>query len=418
MVQAKRREALLRADVHEGPDLNGRYKRRDSGTDFSSTVSPTDTDQDALVYVHRIQPYDTLAGVIIKYNCQPEAFRKINRLWPNDNIQIRKHVLVPVDACTTRGKKIENVGANLDLLGSELENISLKQETSADPNTESSSFHSSAIASPSMYPLSLTSSPDASDYRHESWVQLPQFPLPTEILRIPRRTLGYFPPARRKSGQTSQDHSAKSTPKSSFDMLRHPPTHAASLNASPVRRPRMQATRQRSSSTTTSNLSFVDHLKGPGGVGTLRGLRMEAARPGPAEDPLNRKFKEYLPNLNLAPPEELPRATLTRSTPRASSDSMRSTSSTGLGEVGGAIEGWVRKMGGAKAPRGTGGGRMGDLIELTYSDNGMGEGNGDGEQTPTLEVGGSSATEEALLNERFPVRGRIRNAYVGKDKGG
>ena len=414
LLQAKRREALLLADAHERPDLSGRYKRRDSDADFSSITSPTDLDQDALVYVHKIESNDTLAGVMIKYSCQPEVFRKVNRLWPNDNIQTRKHVFLPVDACTVRGKKIENIGANLDLLDGELENVSLQEkDTSADPNLQSHSFHSPAVVSPAMHPLSLTGSPDASEYRHESWVQVPQFLLPTEILRISRRTLGYFPPARRKSGPTHSENSTTSTPKTSFDMLRHPPTHAASLNASPVRRPRVQPARQRSSSTTTSNLSFVDHLKGPGGVGTLRGLRMEAARPGPAEDSLNRKFKEYLPNLNLAPPEDFPRATLTRSTPRASTDSIRSTSSTGLGEVGGAIEGWVRKLGGAKAPRGATGVRMGDLIELdTHSDSGLGD--EDGEQTPTM---GGTATEEALLNERFPVRGRIRNAYVGKDKG-
>jgi hypothetical protein len=393
MVLAKKREALLLANVHEGPDLTGRYKRRDSDADFSSVLSPPDSEQDVLVYVHRIQPLDTLAGVMIKYSCQPEVFRKINRLWPNDNIQTKKQVFLPVDACTVRGKKIDNIGANLDLLSSQLENASLTQEPSSDPNAESASFHSPAISSPSIHPISLTTSPDASDYRHESWVQLAHFALPTEILRIPRRTLGYFPPARRKSGPASPVHSTTSTPKSSVDMLRHPPTHAASLNASPVRRPRMQVTRQRSSSTATSNLSFIDHLKGPGGVGTLRGLRMESARPGPAEDSLNRKFKEYLPNVNLAPPEDIPRASLTRSTPRASTDSIRSTSSTGLGEVGGAIEGWVRKLGGAKAPRGMVGGRMGDLIELdTHSDSGMGDGEEEGDQTPTLAGGGMSAT--------------------------
>jgi hypothetical protein len=80
--------------------------------------------------------------------------------------------------------------------------------------------------------------------------------------------------------------------------------------------------------------------------------------------------------------------------------------------VSGAIEGWVRKLGGAKAPRGSQAGRMGDLIELdTHSDNGMGEGDEEGEETPTV---GTTATEEALLNERFPVRGRVRNAYVEK----
>lgn len=133
-VQAKKREAMLLADTHEGPDLAGRYKRRGSDADFSKILSTSDSEQDALVYVHRIQPLDTLAGVMIKYSCQPEIFRRINRLWPNDNIQTRKHVFLPVDACTIRGKRIDNIGANLDLLNSQLENVSLTQEMGSDPN--------------------------------------------------------------------------------------------------------------------------------------------------------------------------------------------------------------------------------------------------------------------------------------------
>ncbi len=167
-------------------------------------------------------------------------------------------------------------------------------------------------------------------------------------------------------------------------MLRHPPTHAAqqsaSLNASPVRRPAITAprpsiaARQRSSSTSGSAANFVEALRGPGGVGDLRGLRTQMSRPGPADDAFNRKFNQYFPDF-LPPPEEMPRPgfsrTPTRATPRASMDSVRSTrsnsNSSGLaGEVSGAIHGWVRTMAGTsgKRERSAGVDKMGDLIEL------------------------------------------------------
>jgi hypothetical protein len=65
---------------------------------------------------------------------------------------------------------------------------------------------------------------------------------------------------------------------------------------------------------------------------------------------------------------------------------------------------------------------MGDLIELEGT--GMGEegsaaaeeGEENGGDTPTLTMN-ANANEEALLSERFPPRGRIRDAYPGKGKG-
>jgi hypothetical protein len=100
---------------------------------------------------------------------------------------------------------------------------------------------------------------------------------------------------------------------------------------------------------------------------------------------------------------------------------VRSNSSTGLGEVGGAIEGWVRKLGGKTGTKSEGfRERMGDLIELEGTGGQEEEGaihedgNEDGDETPTLTM---SATDEARLRERFPPRGRIRDAYPGKGKG-
>ena len=103
------------------------------------------------------------------------------------------------------------------------------------------------------------------------------------------------------------------------------------------------------------------------------------------------------------------------------------SNSSGLGDVPGAIEGFVRKMAGAKSKIG-GTSRMGDLIELeTNSD--LGEpitDDEDNQATPTastMKVSGSRGLErpeEDLLNERFPIRGRVMNAYglgTAKDKG-
>ena len=66
-------------------------------------------------------------------------------------------------------------------------------------------------------------------------------------------------------------------------------------------------------------------MQGPGGVGTLG---KEVHSPGPAQDRLNKLFAAHLPNV----------------APRASLESSTSTSSTGIENMGGAIEGWVRKF--------------------------------------------------------------------------
>ncbi|RMZ80168.1 hypothetical protein DV737_g3086, partial [Chaetothyriales sp. CBS 132003] len=388
MVQAERRKALLAA-IADTPDARGNYKRRDSMSQ-APVCDDSDGQAQALVYRHRIRRDDTLAGVMLKYGCQPDVFRRVNRLWPNDSIQTRRQVLLPVDA---------SVAADDDAI------------------------------------------------THDSWVLLPNCPDPVEMVRMPRSSLGYFPRARRKSNSTSASSIVSSpTHKASFDKLRHPPTHAAqvtmSLSASPIRRagqPRQLSGRRRSSSSTTAATpSFSDALRGPGGVGTLRGLRTEPSRPGPADDALNQTFRHLFPDLDLLPSQDLapPRlGGLGPATPRLSSDSVRSlrSNSSGLGEVGGALEGWVRKLA-SKKDRGSGP-KMGDLIELeTTSEQGEPVANEhhlneDDFPTPTAMnpnaarqwrlnpasqagSGVGQEDEEALLNARFPIRGRVMDAYA------
>ncbi|OAP60026.1 hypothetical protein AYL99_05028 [Fonsecaea erecta] len=460
MVQAKKREALLLASASENRDRLGKFKRRDSDVDNATTAGPADQSEAALVYMHKVEKGDTLAGVIIKYNCQPDLFRKVNRFWPNDNIQTRTHVLVPLEGSTVKGRKVDSPYLSRDLFDPKSDGLANQEgphATSKDIHLLSSNgVHDSTRANPTFSSSALTSEPlslitslsEEITFKHDCWVMLPNFKEATEVLRVPRCALGYFPRARRKSNATLTASPA-STPKTSFDMLRHPPTHAAqlsaSLNVSPVRRPNLPSSRisssgrQRSSSATGGN-PFADALRGPGGVGTLRGLRTEVSRPGPADDPLNRKFNQYFPDF-LPPPGDIPRTGFStrtptsRSTPRASSESVRSlrsnSNSSGLaGDVGGAIEGWMRKMAGAagKRERNAVVDKLGDLIELETNSEiheelrAPTEVQGDEGQemaTPTATTT-ASATEEALLNERFPVRGRVKNAYVfhssGKDK--
>jgi hypothetical protein len=63
---------------------------------------------------------------------------------------------------------------------------------------------------------------------------------------------------------------------------------------------------------------------------------------------------------------------------------------------------------------------MGELIELEGTgirEEGSAaaeDGEENGGDTPTLTM---NANEEALLSERFPPRGRIRDTYPGKGKG-
>jgi hypothetical protein len=473
LLQAKKREALLLGGAEQTKDASGRYKRRDSDSNIHAGQTP-DADPNALVYVHKIQREDTLAGVMLKYGCQQDVFRKVNRFWPNDNIQVRNHVFLPVEACSVRGKKVSGPHSGPDLLGAAIEDLA-KTTAPGKGALKRMDTHTPApeTQSPMSEPFPAYNN-DNPDLRHDSWVSLPQFTEPVAILRIPRSSLGYFPRARRKSPSRTlytddpltTTTSKTSTPRSSFDTLRHPPSHAAQMslnnsvshsqNASPVRRPTIDS-RQRSNSSATAHhkqTSFMDALRGPGGVGNLRGLRTEPSRPGPSDDPLNRKFAQYFPELaivgkepgsqnnsGLMPP---PLPGSFRSTPRASIDSQRSgrSNSSGLGDLAGNVEGWMRKMasggsGKAGGKRGVaaGPGGMADLIELeTTSDAGGGPEEEDALHTPTMppapvrmpstglpSVQGTGTardqerererTEEEELNERFPVRGRIRSAY-------
>ncbi|KAL5348063.1 hypothetical protein ACLOAV_006543 [Pseudogymnoascus australis] len=340
----------------------GRHKRRTSD-DFAS--SATDDDTDALVYVHHVKPTDTLAGVILKYNCDPAVFRKANRLWPNDVIQFHKTVLVPVDACAVRGVPCDppnNIPAP----------ISTDEEP---PNLSSPSAPSpwaNSILSPPEAPEPDASDPDVDPWIHVRWVLLPSAPAsePTQIARLPRKKLGYFPRRRRKSGdipssvaslldspRESADISASGSPAASPGprRLSNLTSGVAAGRGVSVGRPRRESTSEAA--------ARGGWFRGPGGVGTFG---PDVKRPGPAQDGLNRWVNRHVPGLTIDDVATKPGTGFSdRDGPSAAGDATGS-GGRGIEVAAAAIEGWVRRLGRPVTPLGRQVSReeVGDLIEL------------------------------------------------------
>ncbi|KAF2113342.1 hypothetical protein BDV96DRAFT_578849 [Lophiotrema nucula] len=387
MVRAMKRKDLLTANERLVPDSVGRIKRRNSDERLSVSAPPGENDdRDALVYIHHVKPQDTLAGISIRFNCQPAILRKANRMWPNDTVQTKDTIVLPVDACGVKGRPCSAPSAPPveDLLLGEFgdSSSSSKANGSVAPNGLETSQHGSA----------LSSTESEAPWKHDSWVLLSNDSVPTEIGRMPRRALGFFPPARRKS----LAYSDASTPRPSIDQPRSSTSTnpVASLSNSPSQSAARRSTISRPSFSGAqgrhrSLSNQFRALHGPGGVGTMgRNVRS----PGPAQDGLNKLFASHLPNVAPPPDQEY----FTPWAPSLLDADTGTTFQTGgsgartplggtgmdLQDIGGAIEGWMRKVGSsatklltepstpgggkrsAAAPFGAVGGDMGDLIEL------------------------------------------------------
>ncbi|KAG4026207.1 hypothetical protein MFRU_043g00120 [Monilinia fructicola] len=387
------------SDLNGSIDVNGNYKRRTS-VDETSTRTQED-EGDALVYIHHVQKEDTLAGVILRYNCQPMVFRKANRFWPNDSIQTREVVILPVDACAIKGRPCDppqDLSQGIDLLAPtpSLEDAPESWPPRSEPPIER---------------------PEENPWEHVQWVTFDSSPnsKPVEIARMPRRTLGYFPPRRRKSQATN---SIASTPRGSYDLPRMSQTGAS---GEPIGSPASTTSRRTSNlgrrpSQSTSGSYFppagaanrprresvneaadrLGWLRGPGGVGTLgKGV----TTPGPGQDPLNTWARKHIPGIAI---DSLPSSSILdseivpfgfrdelASIAEGSYSPARSGSATpsnlggagiGLENAAAAIEGWVRRLA-VKTPGtplnggGVAGDGSGDLIELldgAGSDDGRG----------------------------------------------
>ena len=387
-LQVKKRETLLAANGHINPDGSGHFKRRDSDEGASASAPPSHfEDREALVYLHKVNPDDTLAGIMIKYNCNAPIFRKANRLWPNDRMQIRKVVYLPVDACGIHGQKLSEEEIRMNgLLSVPNEKflktpMALHARWGSSPNVSevSETFTSSVPSTPSIS----TSPPGEEPWTHDSWVSLPNIPHPVEIARLSRRSLGFFPPSRRKSVSFSD----LGTPSASLDLPRNDPRNN-------------QRRRDKDRMGSSSGSYFVDRLQGPGGVGTL-GSKVRS--PGPAQDGLNKLFAAHLPNV----------------APRGSFESVHSNSSHGIENVGGAIEGWMRKIAtkakeSVQPPENSSRSVVGVSIELSDAfepredyDGYSAERGGDADPASQPALGTWQDDQELVVRERFPPRGRL-----------
>ena len=391
LVQAMKRETLL-ASGHITPDVSGRYKRRDSEEINHTSASPgVQDDMDALVYLHKVKPEDTLAGVTIRYSCQPNVFRQANRLWPNDSIQVRKTVILPVDACGVKGRKIQvplehsSDGHTEEIMPTPTAFQSPWADLHDSPK-EKGTPQSSIPTSPSLS-ISL-SNPEEPPWKHDSWVMIDGFPDAVEIVRLTYKRLAYFPRSRRKSLTFSDIE----TPPASLDLPR------GRYQSSP---PRVQTSKPRSS----SGCYLTHQLQGPGGVGTMgRDVRI----PGPAQDGLNKLFATHLPGL----------------APRKSFESTNSSSSHGNGgieNVGGVIEGWMRKLAtkaanSIQSPTPEGRSGVGDLIELSEDAFEVGDDDHAENEDSRFAIGSAnggsgvrarSAEQGLMLRDHFPPRGRV-----------
>lgn len=305
-IRAKKTQRILegRDDENNILDTNGNLKRR---TSSDHQRQPSEQDEHALVYIHHIKPTDTFAGVVLKYNCPKDVFRKANGLWSEGGLAFRKTVVLPVDACTVKGRPCDpptDSPYGVDLLA-------------PTPAVEEPPFTNGDTWQPNPFtPESSAERPEENEnpWTHVRWVLIDSSPIskPVEIARMSRKALGYFPPRRRKSINL---RSGLSTPRASVDLNRmsllsqssnDPSTSSAST---PTRRtsnlgprpsqsissvgsyfPNIQSSTRPRRESVGEAADRLGWMRGPGGVGTL-GPKIR--KPGPGNDGLNQWAKKH-----------------------------------------------------------------------------------------------------------------------------
>ncbi|PUU79046.1 hypothetical protein B9Z19DRAFT_980654 [Tuber borchii] len=157
-------------------------------TDGPAPLSVPEAERDALAYVHHVKPTDTLEGVVIMYNIHTSALRRANGMWPNDNVQRRKILLLPVEDCGVKGKPVGLL--NLELTCDQQANL-------PSPPKEPTSEEKAAA--------------EERGYRHESYVIIDGIGQ-VEIARLARKKLSHFPPRRRKESVSTNATAGFGTP--------------------------------------------------------------------------------------------------------------------------------------------------------------------------------------------------------------
>lgn len=292
--------------VNGGLDVTGKFKRRNSDEDLSRTTSEP-VIEDQLAYLHHVQRDDTYAGVVLRYRCQEQAFRKTNGLWSRDNIQVRKHLLIPVDGCEVKGRPCEApnfYSRHVDHLATTPQPESILH-TGPGSSLQSQTLHDDFFASRNEKAQSLPE--EEQPWQHVRWVKLDSVERPVEIVRVSRNAMGFFPPRRKKSIHTV---STFTSPRQSLDLAQGP----SAISTEPgVDSPGYVSTRRQSSvsgrpnvgslgtspsiarsrgSSVGQNDNVPSWMRRPGGVGSM-GRTVKA--PGPAKDYFNTWANKRLP---------------------------------------------------------------------------------------------------------------------------
>ncbi|KAI1816454.1 carbohydrate-binding module family 50 protein [Poronia punctata] len=310
-LMARKKASVLESHegVNGGLDVTGNYKRRNSDENLRSVSQPVI--EEYLVYLHHVQPTDTYAGIILRYRCMEHAFRKINGLWSRDNIQVRKHLMIPVDACETKGRPCDPPSfrsQKVDLLATtprSPDNGSLGQASHGNSERLHDDYFGSLKGKATE---NMEQETDDRPWVHVRWVKLDSLQEPVEIVRVKRTAVGYFPPRRKKSTHTI---STFSTPRQSLDLSK-PASNTSGVPESPggvssTRRSSISARPAAASlGSPASSRSRVNSagqtenvpawMRKPGGVGSM-GRSVKA--PGPARDPINTWVNKRLPGFNI-----------------------------------------------------------------------------------------------------------------------
>ncbi|KAK5633130.1 hypothetical protein RRF57_008844 [Xylaria bambusicola] len=309
-LMARKKASVLESHegVNGGLDVTGKYKRRNSDENMRSVSQPVI--EEYLVYLHHVQPTDTYAGIILRYRCMEHAFRKINGLWSRDNIQIRKHLLIPVDACETKGRPCDPPSLHYQ----KVDHLAMTPQPSSVSGLGDDSqqrlhddYFGSLNGKANEHAIQEA---DERPWTHVRWVKLDSLQEPVEIVRVKRTNVGYFPPRRKKSIHTASTYS---TPRQSLELSK-----AVSNTSGIAGSPGGNSSRRQSTISArpaASSLSFGSPASGrsrgnslgqmegvpawmrkPGGVGSM-GKSVKA--PGPADDSFNAWVNKRLPGFNI-----------------------------------------------------------------------------------------------------------------------
>ncbi|KAL7805496.1 hypothetical protein V8C26DRAFT_417767 [Trichoderma gracile] len=389
-------------------DYSRNYKRRNSDEVASENSQP----EEYLVYIHKIQPSDTYAGIILRYKCQEDAFRKANGLWSRDSIQVRKWVVLPVDACEVRGRPCD------PSLNSQNHAATNSHENTSQPTPDT--FFK--IPGEGSAQEEENTEKEAMPWSHVRWVKIDSLPEPVEIGRIARQKMGYFPPRRKKTGRTV---SFSSTPRQSLD---------ASTTSDQIDQP--MSRRQSAAGDRPPLLGRRDSLRSHGSseapdmrpawmrrAGGVGSLSRNVRAPGPDKDYLNSWAKKHFPGLDM---DKLPSMSVMGSEmarfgfgrepaeivegnfQEGGDTESPSNQNNGLDKAAAAVETWLRTawskrsmgplIGGLPRQRNTNGQDFGDLIELTPTPGAEGTPRLDmfDSQVPSQSLGGNSNDDSSI----------------------